>query len=110
MTSSLDLHITYSVQASDRSPAKTIVSAVPKKGRPKYDFLRQLAQDLINSQHGPEHTDPVWNLLQLVKEKQAPGETTILPGTLAWIALKTDVYLSNLWAHEKASREVSGST
>ena len=62
------------VQASDRSPAKTIVSAVPKKGRPKYDFLRQLAHDLVTSRHGPEHTDPVWNLLHMAKEKHAPSK------------------------------------
>ena len=78
------------MQESDRSPAKTIVSAVPKKGRPKYDFLRQVAQDLINSRHGPEHTDPVWNLLQLVKEKQAPCKRTTPPCILPWVPLKTD--------------------
>lgn len=62
------------MQESDRSPARAIVSTVPKKGRPKYDFLRQLAQDLITSQHGPEHSDPVWNLLHLIQEKEAPSE------------------------------------
>ena len=86
-------HITCCVQESDRSPAKTIVSAVPKKGRPKYDFLRQVAKDLINSRHGPERTDPVWNLLQLVKEKQAPGKSATLHYIFAWMALRTSLYL-----------------
>ena len=50
-----------------------IVDAIPKKGRGKYDFLRQLANDLITSRHGPETSDPVWNLLHRVKESQALG-------------------------------------
>ena len=61
------------MQASDRSPARMIVDAIPKKGRGKYDFLRQLASDLITSRHGPETSDPVWNLLHRVKESQALG-------------------------------------
>ena len=65
-------------QASDRSPAKTMVDAIPTRGRPKYDALRQLAQDLITARHGPEASDPFWNLLHMAKEKQAKGEQALL--------------------------------
>ncbi len=66
------------LQASDRSPAKIIVDAIPKRGRPKYDALRQLAQDLITARHGPEANDPLWNLLHMAKEKQVTGEQAFL--------------------------------
>lgn len=75
------------MQASDRSPARTIVAAIPKKGRPRYDALRQLAKELVSAPRpqGPEHADPLWNLLHLAKEKASrlPGENAF-QSALQW--------------------------
>ena len=78
-------------QASDRSPAKTVVDAIPKRGRPKYDALRQLAQDLITARHGPEASDPLWNLLHMAKEKQAKGEQALFSACAVHTAIENDV-------------------
>ena len=77
------------------------MEAIPKRGRPKYDALRQLAQDLITARHGPEASDPLWNLLHMAKEKQAKGEQALLSACTVLSANETishkNAPLSRIW-------------
>jgi hypothetical protein len=53
------------------SPARALIDAVPEKGAPKYDFLRQLLRGLIAADTATPAYDIVWDLLHAYQRKAA---------------------------------------
>ncbi len=46
---------------------------MPKKGAPRYDFLRQLLKGMTSPSPAAAKFDPVWDLLHAAKEQGLPG-------------------------------------
>lgn len=60
-------------QAPSYTPVRALVDAVPKKGAPRYDFLRQLLKGMTSPSPAAAKYDPVWDLLHAAKEQGLPG-------------------------------------
>lgn len=52
---------------------RALVDAVPQKGAPRYDFLRQLLRGMTSPNAAAAKYDPVWDLLHAAKERGLPG-------------------------------------
>ena len=60
-------------QAPRYTPVRALVDAVPQKGAPRYDFLRQLLRGMTSPNAAAAKYDPVWDLLHAAKERGLPG-------------------------------------